>query len=99
MITHRDVTCLNKLAPLAQLLEMLGGIEQPAVRTPEVFLAMSRDVWRVYWFLSARLGDELLAHSGAPCDDAYFAALERRVEQALERDHACLPGEHCRRCE
>lgn len=88
MITHRDVSCLNRLAPVAQLLEMLGHLDQPAVRTPDVYLAMSRQVWAAYWYLSARLNDELVAMPGEAPDDAYFDDLERRVLHTLDKEHA-----------
>lgn len=84
MITQRDVSYVGKLAPVAQLLEMLGHLDQPAVRSPEVYLSMAREVWAAYWYLSARLNDELLSAPGEKQDPQYFTELEQRVRSSLD---------------
>ena len=84
MVTHRDLYYVGKLAPVAQLLEMLGHLDQPAVRSSEVFLAMSREIWAAYWFLSARLNDEMLGVPDETTSDRYIAALEQRVRDKLD---------------
>jgi hypothetical protein len=81
MISHRDVSYVAKLAPVAQLLEMLGHLDQPAVRSPEVYLAMAQDVWKTYWYLSARLNDELVG--GVASNEQYFEELEQMAGKRL----------------
>ena len=84
MITLKDIVYVGKLAPIAQLLELLGHLDQPTVRSPDVFAAMSKELWEIYWYLNARLHDELL---GCPCtseDDGYFEETERRSKNAVE---------------
>lgn len=84
MITQRDVAYVGKLAPVAQLLEMLGHLDQPGVRSTEVFLAMSREVWAAYQYLSCRLSDELLDSGCENRDESYFGELERRVNRFID---------------
>lgn len=84
MVVQRDVSYVSKLAPVAQLLELLGQLDQPAVRSPEVFLAMSKEVWVAYQYLSARLNDEMLSGSGEVRDESYFIELERRAHCVLD---------------
>lgn len=84
MLTQRDAAYVTKLAPIAQLLEILGHLDHPSVRSPDVFLAMSREVWATYVYLSARLHDEMLDPSGEARDEAYFLDLERRALRGLE---------------
>ena len=62
MITDRDLDYVERLAPLAQLLELPGDkfifdgdkAEQP-VRRPEVFESAARDLWEVFYYLSGRM--------------------------------------------
>lgn len=84
MITQRDLQWVSKLAPVAQLLEMLGGLDQPSVRSGEVFQAMARDVWEAYWYLSARMNDELVGLAQDARGDEYFEAVERRARKAVD---------------
>lgn len=84
MISQRDLHWVSKLAPVAQLLEMLGGMDQPSVRSGEVFQSMARDVWEAYWYLSARLSDEFVLLSDDKKDDEYFEGLERRARKSME---------------
>ncbi|WP_243359510.1 hypothetical protein [Fundidesulfovibrio terrae] len=84
MITQRDISYVGKLAPVAQLLEMLGHLDQPGVRSPEVFLSMSREIWAAYLFLSARLNDEMLGGTGENTSEHYFSQLEQRVRENLD---------------
>ena len=84
MITVKDVACIEKLAPVAQLLEMLGTFEQGSVRSPDVFSAMARDVWRIYWYLGARFNDEMFGGMYDPPDDVYYHEVRNRVERAVD---------------
>ncbi|WP_243366768.1 hypothetical protein [Fundidesulfovibrio soli] len=84
MITDKDISYLGKLAPVAQLLELLGQQEQPAVRSPEVFLSMARDVWEVYGLLVSRLNDELTCRDDSINSAHYYDRLEGRVRAALK---------------
>lgn len=84
MITQRDVSYASRLSPVAQLLEMLGNMDQPSVRSPDVFMSMARDIWEVYWYLSARLNDELVEGGCATYGEDYFNDVERRAKKALE---------------
>ncbi|WP_243311490.1 hypothetical protein [Fundidesulfovibrio agrisoli] len=84
MITYRDISYLSKLAPVAQLLELLGQQEHPAVRSPEVFLSMARDIWEVYGLLSSRLSDEAACRDEALYGAHYYDRLEMRVREALK---------------
>ncbi|MFP5238940.1 MAG: hypothetical protein ACLGQW_03825, partial [Acidobacteriota bacterium] len=79
MITDRDISYLGKLAPVAQLLELLGQQDQPAVRSQEVFLSMARDIWEVYGLLSSRLNDEINCGDEAVYGPHYYDRLEGRV--------------------
>lgn len=84
MITHRDINYVGKLAPMAQLLEMLGHLDQPLVRSPDVFTTMSRELWEVYWYLNARLYDELLGCACPGEDPSYFDDMARRSKEAVD---------------
>jgi len=84
MITHRDINYVGKLAPMAQLLEMLGHLDQPVVRSPDVFASMSKDLWEIYWYLNARLYDELLGCACAGDDAGYFEAMEKRSKAVAD---------------
>ncbi|WP_027190776.1 hypothetical protein [Fundidesulfovibrio putealis] len=84
MVVQRDVSYVSKLAPVAQLLEMLGHLDQPVVRSPEVFLAMAKEVWVTYRYLSARLNDEMLSAPDDKRDDHYFDDVERRAHRTMD---------------
>ena len=82
MITDRDLRYVERLAPVAQLLELLGeafvfGEDQPkqAVRRPEVFEATARDVWEVFYYLRTRLADEAGHLTAQDWPESYFEEL------------------------
>ena len=77
MISQRDIFWVSRLAPMAQLLEMMGDADEASVRSGEVFGVMARDLWETYWYLSARLNDECLGMPSEECDEKYFDMLER----------------------
>ena len=84
MITDRDIAYLGKLTPVAQLLEMLGQLDNPEVRSPEVFLSMARDVWEVYGLLSRRLNDEMLCPDAEIYGAQYHDRIEKRTREELK---------------
>ena len=84
MITNHDITYVGKLAPVAQLLELLGHLDQPVVRSPDVYAAMSKELWEVYWYLNARLHDELLGCASVSGDADYFEEMEKRSKKAVD---------------
>lgn len=45
MISERDIFWVSRLAPLAQLLEMMGKAEEANVRSVEVYGVMAKDLW------------------------------------------------------
>ncbi len=47
-------------------------------------MSMARDIWEVYWYLSARLNDELVEGGCATYGEDYFSDVERRAKKALE---------------
>lgn len=77
MISERDMLWVSRLAPLAQLLEMMGNSEEGGVRSVEVYGVMARDLWETYWYLNARLSDECHGMPPELCDDEYFDKLEK----------------------
>lgn len=83
MINARDAACIEKLAPVAQLLEMLGQYSHEGVRSSDVFTSMAKDVWRVYMYMSARFTDEMLGGAFDSHDDEYFRNVRERVEKEL----------------
>lgn len=84
MITHRDVSYVGKLSTVAQLLELLACQDDPIVRTPDVYRSMAKEIWQTYWYLSARLNDELVGGMNWKLDEHYFQAVEGRARRAAE---------------
>ena len=89
MITERDITYVDRLAPVAQLLELLGDAfdctgltpAQPA-RRPEVFEATARELWEVFHYLHARLSDEAGHLTAQDWPESYFEDLA-----SMAREH------------
>lgn len=89
MITPRDIDYVARLAPLAQLLELLGdkfifdgdNTEQP-VRRPEVFESAARDLWEVFYYLSTRMADEVGHLTPQDWPDSYFEELAAMAREA-----------------
>jgi hypothetical protein len=86
MITPRDLRHVAKLALMAQMLEMLGNEDKPAVRCPDVFASMSQELWQVFLYLKARLHDELFASQPSAADHHYQRELEVRTREGLDGD-------------
>ena len=84
MITYNDIGYIEKIAPVAQLLEMLCHMDQPAVRSPDVLVSMSKQLWEVYWYLNTRLHDEVLGCACANGDASYFEEVEKRSRNAVD---------------
>ena len=82
MITPRDIEYVERIAPVAQLLELLGeafvfGEDQPkpSVRRPEVFEVAARDLWEVFSYLRTRLADEAGHLTAQDWPESYFEEL------------------------
>jgi len=89
MITERDIAYVDRLAPVAQLLELLGDAFDctgdaagRAVRRPEVFETMAGDVWEVFHYLRTRLADEAGNLVVRDWPETYFEELA-----AMAREH------------
>ena len=91
MITQRDLDYVERLAPLAQLLELLGdkfifdgdNTEQ-SVRRPEVFESAARDLWEVFHYLSNRMADEVGHLKPQDWPESYFEELAAMAREARE---------------
>jgi hypothetical protein len=81
MIAQRDLAWVSRIAPIAQLLEMMGGDGQCDVKTLEVFQVMARDLWEAYWYLSARMNDEILEQEVNCPDTMYFENMEKMAKR------------------
>ena len=89
MITPRDIHYIERLAPVAQLLELLGSRyvfegerAGPLVRDADVLETAGRELWEVFYYLRDRLGDEMRRPDAATLPDDYFeevAALAREL--------------------
>lgn len=84
MITAVDSVSIEKLAPVAQLLEMMGQYSHEGVRSSDVFTSMAKDVWRVYLYLSARFSDEMVGGAFESHDEEYFRKMKERVDKAVD---------------
>jgi hypothetical protein len=89
MITPRDIEYVDRLAPLAQLLELLGetfvfdgGKTEQPVRRPEVFEATARDLWEVFFYLRNRLSDEAGHLKPQDWPESYFEEMARMARGA-----------------
>lgn len=85
MITAIDAACIEKLAPVAQLLELMGQYSHEGVRSSDVFTSMAKDVWRVYMYLSARFSDEMLGGAFESHDEDYFREMKTRVDNKVDK--------------
>lgn len=93
MITPRDIEYVERIAPVAQLLELLGeafvcGEDQPGqlVRRPEVFEATARDLWEVFYYLRTRLADEAGHLTPQDWPESYFEELKNMARDAWNKE-------------
>jgi hypothetical protein len=91
MITARDLRYVERLAPVAQLLELLGDKyvfegekAGPLVRDSDVLETASRELWEAFFYLRDRLGDEMKGKEASVFSEDYFeeaAALARELSE------------------
>ncbi|MHC1791786.1 hypothetical protein [Solidesulfovibrio sp.] len=89
MITKCDLRYVERLAPVAQLLELLGDKyvfegekAGPLVRDSDVLETAGRELWEIFFYLRDRLGDEINRKDASGYSDDYFeetAALAREL--------------------
>lgn len=79
MITKQDLRYVERLAPVAQLLELLGDAFTfdggQIVRRPEVFESAAQDLWEVFYYLQGRMADEAGHPERREWSESYFEAM------------------------
>lgn len=93
MITLRDIEYVERIAPVAQLLELLGdkflfeGEEKAGtlVRDQNVLEYSARGLWEVFYYLRARLEDEVGQTAPEERPREYFEELETGARDAWTR--------------